>query len=306
MGLQGSEMRGARSFRVDDTHGIALQPGNEIRASSDRLSWIGLYASMQREVPYQSEFSAVADHLIVLHLDGPVEVERKLGRARSRRVIGPGGLFMLPGGMDFGVRLESPLESIHIYLRGELLQEVADEIELDGGRPAELVPKFGVRDTLIEQLALSLRGVLRRQEFHAHLYVDYVGRLLAAHLLREHSSAVPCGNNIDEGLPSARLQRALDFMEANLSISFRLGDLAHAAGVSPSHLSRSFKSATGLPPHQYLIKLRVERAQRLLLRGVPIVEVALACGFAHQEHLTRIFRGHTGYTPASYRRSFQS
>lgn len=306
MGLQGSAVRGGRCFGIGDTHRIALQPGNEIRASSDRLSWTGIYASMQREVPYQSEFSAVADHLIVLHLDGPVGVERRLGRAHSRRVIGPGGLFMLPGGMDFGVRLESPLESFHVYLRGALLQEVADEIEVRGGKPAELVPQFGVRDAVIEQLALSLRGILRRQESGAHLYVDYVGRLLAAHLLRGYSSAGPCSNDIHEGSPSAPLLRALDFMEANLASTFGLNELAHAAGVSPSHLSRSFKSATGLPPHQYLMKLRVERAQRLLLRGVPIVEVALDSGFAHQEHLTRIFRRHTGYTPAGYRRSFQS
>jgi AraC family transcriptional regulator len=44
----------------------------------------------------------------------------------------------------------------------------------------------------------------------------------------------------------------------------------------------------------------------MLMQHEPIAEIALACGFSHQEHLTRIFRRMTGVTPGSYRRSAQS
>jgi AraC family transcriptional regulator len=82
--------------------------------------------------------------------------------------------------------------------------------------------------------------------------------------------------------------------------------VAKASGLSPSHFARRFKSATGAPPHQYLMAMRVERAKRRLLAREPIAEIALECGFTHQEHLTRVFRRLTGMTPASYRRAAQS
>ena len=79
---------------------------------------------MQREAPYEDRFDAVPDHLIVMHLDGPVAVARTLGRSQSRRVVGFGGLFMLPGGMDFGVRLEELVlaNTPHLYLRHEVVE----------------------------------------------------------------------------------------------------------------------------------------------------------------------------------------
>ena len=297
----------AVGFGVRDTHGILWQPANEVHAASDGLGWSSLYASTQREAPYQAHFGSVDDHLIILHLDGPVGVSRALGRSHAHRVIGPGGLFMLPGGLDFGVRLEGYLESLHLYLRQQIVEEVANDFGVKDAGKVELVPKLGVRDPMIEQLALNVRDVLTNKDPAAQMYVDYVARLLAAHLLRKHSSS--CSTHVTPavgGLTRAQVERAIDYMETNLSEPLTLEDVAKASGLSPSHFARRFKSATGAPPHQYLIQMRVERAKRMLLQREPIVEIALACGFTHQEHLTRIFRRLTGVTPASYRRAAQS
>jgi AraC family transcriptional regulator len=296
----------ASGFSVKETHGILWQPANEIHAASDALGWGPLYASVQREAPYQGQFSAVQDHLIILHLDGPVGVTRALGRTMNHRVVGAGGLFMLPGGLDFGVQLEGYLESLHLYLRQQIIEEVANDCGIGAVERAELVPKLGVRDPMIEQLALNVREVLTSRDASDQMYIDYVARLLAAHLLRKHSSlssgaAMPAG-----GLTRAQVERAIDYMEANLSDPLSLAEVANASGLSPSHFARRFKSATGAPPHQYLMQMRVERAKRMLLQREPIAEIALACGFAHQEHLTRIFRRLTGVTPARYRRAGQS
>lgn len=296
----------AAGFGVKETHGILWQPANEVRAASDGLGWASLYASTQREAPYQGQFSAVKDHLIILHLDGPVGVTRALGRSHSHRVVGPGGLFMLPGGLDFGVRLEGYLESLHLYLRQHVLEEVANDCGMKCNQHLDLVPKLGVRDPMIEQLALNVREVLTNREPAAQMYVDYVARLLAAHVLRKHASTTSDPATAVGGLTRVQVERAVDFMETNLSEPLTLADVANASGLSPSHFARRFKSATGSPPHQYLMQMRVDRAKRMLLQHEPIAEIALACGFTHQEHLTRIFRRMTGVTPASYRRAAQS
>ena len=105
----GTMAASGRPFTVNETHGILLRPEHRIIAASDRLGWKSLYASMQREAPYGAAYAGVPDHLVILHLDGPVTVSRVLGKSWASRVIPPGGLFMLPGGIDFGVRLAATL-----------------------------------------------------------------------------------------------------------------------------------------------------------------------------------------------------
>ncbi|MBV8521172.1 MAG: hypothetical protein JOY71_03400 [Acetobacteraceae bacterium] len=74
---------------------------------------------------YEDSFRAVPDHLVIVHLDGPVGVSRILGKSLERRTVTPGGWFVLTGGVDFGVELEGQLESLHVYLRDAVLRQVA-------------------------------------------------------------------------------------------------------------------------------------------------------------------------------------
>lgn len=106
----------SNGFTVHETHGPLLRPGLETHASSNRRGWTSLFASEQQEIPFEDRFASVDDQLIVLHLSGPVTVHRRIRNGEGSRVIPPGGLFMVPGGMDFGVRLAGPLRTLHLYL----------------------------------------------------------------------------------------------------------------------------------------------------------------------------------------------
>ena len=301
-----SALQPGPEFNLARTHGILRRPEHQVIARSDGLGWSGLYASFQQEQPYEGEFAAVEDHLLVLHLNGPVGIRWRLPGTVRERHVAPGGLFMLPGGMDLGVRLAAPLETLHIYLGHRLVREVAGDLGMDS---AELRPCLGEPDPLVERLALGVRDALTDRDGAAHVYADYLSRALAARLLREHSSigrrATPfSATEATVGsLTPAQLRRATEFMETCLERSITLADIAASCGLSPTVFARRFKQSTGMPPHQHLVQLRVERAKRLLEGGLPIVEVALACGFAHQEHLTGTFRRFTGSTPAAFRRS---
>ncbi len=82
-----------------------------------------------------------------------------------------------------------------------------------------------------------------------------------------------------------------------------LADLAAFAGLSRFELVRRFRAQTGLTPFAYRTNLRIAHARTMLARGEPPAEVALACGFADQAHLTRMFRRAVGVTPALYARA---
>ncbi|HEY4043782.1 MAG TPA: AraC family transcriptional regulator, partial [Rhodopila sp.] len=298
--------RSSSTFSVRETHGILLRPDNRIHAASEGLGWSSLYASAQREAPYEGSFRAVRDHLMILHLDGPVAVCRVHGKCQERRTVRPGGLFLLPGGLDYGVRFEGGIESVHVYLRDAVLREVA--AELFGGDPAriELVPRIGNHDPLIEQLALGIREALTDPDPASAVYADQLARTLGARLLRAHSNRNPQPAKPPPrgGLTRTQLARAIEFMDANLDDRLALGDIAGAVGLSPAHFIRQFKASTGTAPHQYLVRLRLERAKCLLREtDRSIAQIAFECGFSHQEHMTHFFGQIAGTTPAVFRRA---
>lgn len=103
------------------------------------------------------------------------------------------------------------------------------------------------------------------------------------------------------GPPRAvRIARA--YLEDNHAANVSLEDLAGAAGLSPFHLARLFRQEVGLPPHAYQLQVRIARAKRLLLSGMPVSHVAGETGFFDLSHLTRHFKRHLGVTPGHYAR----
>ncbi|HEY2621079.1 MAG TPA: AraC family transcriptional regulator [Acetobacteraceae bacterium] len=299
----------SEGFTVAETHGILLRPGVEVLASSDDRGWSSLYASLQLETPFEAKFSAVNDQLIVLHLDGLVRVHRKVRKGEASRLIPPGGLFMMPGGMDFDIRIDGALHTLHLYLRRALLEEVAATILPGDPAHIEILPLFGESDPLIERLLLGVRDALGEDNSWATPCVDYLVRATAARLIHRHSSASPAPRHDDARaqVASGQLARAIEFMEANLEHSIGLPAIAETTRLSPGHFARQFRLMTGKAPHQYLLQLRIERAEQLLRdTDTSIVEIAYACGFASQEHLTRMLKRSRGITPAAYRRALRS
>jgi AraC family transcriptional regulator len=282
-----------------DTNGILSLPWIDPVRTSAGLGWDRLYVSTQAELPYRSSFCSAKTHQLILHLDGPVTVRRGHGGLGSPRRVPPGGLFLHPAARDLTVELGGDLQTVHVYLADEAVQEAADR----AGR-VELAEELGRYDPLIEQLVLSLDGVLRTWEPTARTYVDHLSVLLAAQLARYHSARP--GSHWPDGRPgltARQLAAAREMMEARLAEPVPLADLAGAVSLSVSQFSRQFKASTGETPHRFLMRLRAEAACRLLRSTtMPICEVATRCGFSHQEHLTRVLRAQSGMTPAAVRR----
>ena len=106
------------------------------------------------------------------------------------------------------------------------------------------------------------------------------------------------------GLPRWQALKALTYIDKHLGSKIHVQDLATHANMSKSHFSRAFKHRVGLAPMEYVIRKRVERAQQLILGSrQSLTQVALACGFTDQAHLSRRFRDQVGLSPGRWRRS---
>lgn len=290
-------------FEVEETHGLLTRKGLRVRACSSGSGWRSLYASVQHEDPFEQHCRAVHDPLVVLHLDGPVGIERRVGARFERTTIGPGGVHMIPDAMAFGVHLCGSLRTLHLYVRRAVIEEVAADCLPGDPALLALLPRMGEQDPVLERLLLAVRDVLDDAQAAAVCYADHLARAVAGRLIQSHSSVAgqrPAPMRREP--PSADLHRAIAFMRQNLHRSIDLTEIAGSTPMTASQFARRFRTAVGLPPHRYLLHLRTQHAAYLLRQTRrPIVDVAQDCGFASQEHLTRVFKRAMGTTPASYR-----
>ena len=103
-------------------------------------------------------------------------------------------------------------------------------------------------------------------------------------------------------LPLARLRRVTDYIQEHLDEDLRLAHLGSVVYMSPYHFARLFQHSTGVPPHQFVVRTRIDREITLLAaREIPIARIARLVGFRTPSHFSTVFRRLTGTTPGAYR-----
>ncbi|GFE85872.1 helix-turn-helix domain-containing protein [Steroidobacter agaridevorans] len=106
------------------------------------------------------------------------------------------------------------------------------------------------------------------------------------------------------GLSPWQIRKVTSHVDANLDRPIKNEELASLVRLNASHFGRAFRNSFGEPPHEYVIRRRVERAQGLMLSTeASLSDIALDCGLADQSHLTRLFRRIVGESPRAWRRA---
>ncbi len=165
-----------------------------------------------------------------------------------------------------------------------------------------MAPQLDTTDPIIWHIVQLLKAEVEQGESGSRLYVESAMTMLGIHLLRHYSNRPAIANSPNSKLSKATLKRIVNYIEANLSENLTLAGLARVAGLSPHHFSRCFRESIGIPPHQYVLKLRLERAKHLLASPQQsVAQVAYETGFSSQSHFSTAFRRAVGVTPQAYR-----
>jgi AraC family transcriptional regulator len=110
--------------------------------------------------------------------------------------------------------------------------------------------------------------------------------------------------NVKGGLSVRGARKVQEFLNENFSRKLALAEMAAVCGLSSSHFVRAFSRTFGAPPHQYVLDLRLDFAERLLAdSGMTIAEIAHLSGFSSQSHFTTLMKKYRGVTPLQARLS---
>jgi AraC family transcriptional regulator len=299
----------AKTFSYRETHGIARAPGNLVHRSSEGLGWSHMYASVQAEGPCEAFFPAVDDHLIAVPLDHGGNVVWRTGKVVVKHVVHPGCVSIVPGGTDLDIQTYAAthkVETVHVYIRKGLLEKTC--ADLYGYRHGcALDISIGVGDRLIQAIVMEIRGMLLGTDRSDRLYADTLSHTLACHLVRRYTRGVKLHREAMPALSPDSLGRAIEYIHTFLEDRLDLNSIAHAAGLNPRQLARQFKKSMNVTPYEFVTRLRVDRAKQLLSEtDLPLADVALQCGFSHQQHMTSMVHRLVGLTPGAIRRSGRS
>ena len=273
-------------------------------ASSHRLGWAGLEAARNRAVP-ASELHAPAltHHRLILFSRPPEELDLRYEGVK-RHVPPPAGAIMLvPAGSPTLWRWSGSFDSLHIFLEPGLVTRVA--AEAFGLDPARLtVPPLDGLDLPQLQTAMwAVAAELTPGGAGGRLAAESLANVLAVHLIRHVSATRQSARRRNGTLPRAKLRAVVEYIEEHLDSGPNLEQMAAIARLSPNYFAWQFKRATGLPPHQYVLDRRVERAKQFLQTGsdISLAKVAGEAGFSDQSQFTHHFKRLIGVTPGQFR-----
>lgn len=238
--------------------------------------------------------------LLILHLGRASELEWEQD-GRGRRVDLPAGsLSLIPARFLHSALLHGDADFLALTLEATLLAGRARPlVNLDA---SALEPLLGFDDPLARESLLTLEREVLSGATDSALLAESVAATLAAQMFRRLAREPQPLALAPVTLTQVQLQDAVEFIEGTLDRRVSLRQIAEAVALSPFHFARSFRTATGLSPYQFVLRRRVERASELLLRGFEIAAAATACGFADQSHLTTHFKRRWGMTPRVFQR----
>ncbi|MGP4015781.1 helix-turn-helix domain-containing protein [Saccharopolyspora sp. 5N708] len=242
--------------------------------------------------------SAPAKHLVAMCCGRTACLEWTVDGRRYQARFQAGDIVVQPAGLRASPRWDADVELAVVVIAPECVARFRSESGGDG----TLVPAFAVRDVMLQMLVQALLTEHERAAPADRRYADSMATALVAHVAKQYSPAEAGHRLVLTSLHSNQLDAVLDYLWANLARRPSLETMAAIAGVCPSHFAALFRESTGLPPHRYLVRLRLQEAQRLLTQtDLPIAEIAIRTGFSDQSHLTRAMRQTTGLTPGTLR-----
>ena len=271
--------------------------------SSRNTGWQGIFVDeFNYEAPGEREIPPLTHHTLTCRLGSPIRLFAERCGRRDERVTAPGDFAVCPAGVDSFVRWHEKSHVLHVWLDARWIANLSAMTGATRREP-EIINNFGAADPQVLHSALALKAELESGCLGGPLYAQHLAMALGVYMLGRFSVFPLRLKEYAHGLGKSDLARVLAYIHECLTEDLSLDELAACVHLSPPYFARLFKQSLGVPPHEYVIQQRVEKAKDLLRSGrLTVGEVAQVVGFSDHSKLDRHFKRLTGLTPFQFRR----
>lgn len=239
---------------------------------------------------------ALPDPMFVVHIAGKPMVRTWERDGWSETASLPGCATIVPSNQPTGWLVDGELDVVTLSVASADLQKAP---ALDQFKRM----RFAFSDPLGVALTRQVLGELYAPRSpERDVYVGALVDALKAHMMRGPVNA-GAAEIPTTAFSSYRIHHIMNAILERPEGEHSVEELAAQAGVTPTHFCRIFKKATGVSPHQYVMKARLSRAQHMLEQSeASMATIADSLGFTSQSHFTRAFRQFAGETPSDFRK----
>jgi AraC family transcriptional regulator len=292
----------SRLVRVMSEEQIVGITGTLPYATSIGRNWTGVEVHRYRvSGPSQTiEFRLPQLAIFLPHLDHPCRVRQEVGDHAMTKDVGHDAVTIAPAALTRRASIERQHELTAIFLDPLVFSEIAHGET--GLHYPEIMPQFAIADPLIRSLGMTLDGEMRSNSPKPAFYAERLASTLASHIFVSYSAPV-YREMRSLGAHWTKLRRSIEHIHANIDKPLPLEQLAMMAGMSKFHFAKSFHQAMGIPPHQYLVQARMQKARALLSdETMSLPQIASRVGYSDTVQFCSQFRKRVGLSPAQYRR----
>ena len=297
--------RSLQEMVIDAVSGLRKPavPGDP-ELNSSHCGWRSIHVEQHQVEPMEVAPAAPVNHVFAVHMNDMPGWEVSDGEGLRLHPVRAGQVSFFPAGEVFSARTRERSRFLMVSLApGMVLNHAASD---RSGALPRFVARRGIEDPVARVLCERIRAEAVLDGARDAGYVEALGKALAAHALRDYTEGT-VAEDVPGGLEAHQLQRAIDFFRDHLLETASVGKVASVVGLTRFHFGRCFKRSTGLSPHQYLLRMRVDRARYLLETTSDTVnEVAIKSGFCDPSHLSTYFRRWVGVSPRQHRNRFRS
>jgi len=301
--LAGTEMYG-HEMLMSTTISSVVQISPPDAVSRRGASWTGMAAEIvqaNRRGRINFHFRAPVHMLAVyergVRHDGGIYVDRiaqSTPRNCGRKMV------FVPAGCDYYEWQEPRTLPRIAYF---YLDPVRLASEMGASRMS-MTPRPFFEDAALWNTALKLVALMDRGGSENRRYGEALCTVLAHELVRLHAGSRGAGARIPGGLAGWQKAKVVAYIAEHLAAQIPLATLAQLVHLSPSYFCRIFKRSFGMPPQQYQIAQRIERAKMLLTaHAASVTDISFTVGYSETSAFCTAFRRVTGLTPSAYRMS---
>ncbi|MFS8110968.1 AraC family transcriptional regulator [Rhizobium jaguaris] len=242
------------------------------------------------------------EHAVGIVLEPARKLRASLGSDRITEYDAPAGCIVVnPAGVDSRLAWSETRKNLVVAIPPEVLSDLAVQ-EFDLANVEFEPPAFGTVDMRALDIAQRISVELTGKATPNELFLDSLVTLFSVHLLRTYASRMKQPPSLRGGLSAKSARRVQEYLHEHFTQKIHVAELAAVAGISSNHFIHRFAKTFGMPPHRYLINLRLDFAEKLLVEGeVPIAEIAYLAGFSDQSHLATTMKRYRGKTPTELR-----
>jgi AraC family transcriptional regulator len=292
------------NIKSDGSCPFSVSDNLKIKTTSYDLNLEGIIIRYGSISGFRATDLTATFHAFLMNVsDHDVAWEISSGDSMKQVLMEPNQIFFNPANVPFSRYTADHYEFILVLIEPEKMISSTPIVTNN----CTYTEAYHIKDPNLEYIFKLLLSEIQAGNQNGKLFIENIVSIFAFHFVKNYSKeqSPRLVENIN-GFTSNELEKALYYIDKNLSEKFRIDNLAEELGISKFNFIKRFKSSTKVTPHQFIIKKKLERSKNLLKEGsLSLTDITYMLNFSDQSHFSNSFKKMYGTTPREFRKTIQ-